>query len=63
MVEAMLQRGIERGEIRPDIDPLVVTEMIAGAIIGHHVILGLEGDDDWIDWLIEHVWRAIALDR
>ena len=41
MVEAMLQRGIERGEIRPDIDALVVTEMIAGAIIGHHVILGL----------------------
>jgi AcrR family transcriptional regulator len=63
MVQAMLQRGIERGELRPDIDPLVVTEMIAGAIIGHHVILGLQGDDAWIDQLTEHVWRAIALDR
>ena len=63
MVEAMLQRGIERGELRPDIDPLVVTEMIAGAIFGHHVILGLHGDDAWIDQLVEHVWRAIALDR
>jgi AcrR family transcriptional regulator len=63
MVEAMLQRGIERGELRPDIDPLVVTEMIAGAIIGHHVILGLHGDDEWIGQLIEHVWRSIALDR
>ena len=63
MVEAMLRRGIERGELRPDIDALVVTEMIAGAIIGHHVILGLHGDDAWIDQLIEHVWRAIALDR
>jgi AcrR family transcriptional regulator len=63
MVEAMLQRGIERGELRPDIDALVVTEMIAGAIIGHHVILGLQGDDAWINQLIEHVWRAIALDR
>jgi hypothetical protein len=63
MVEAMLRRGIERGEIRPDIDPLVVTEMIAGAIIGHHVILGLHGDDEWIGQLIEHVWRSIALDR
>jgi AcrR family transcriptional regulator len=63
MVEAMLQRGIERGEMRPDIDALVVTEMIAGAIIGHHVILGLQGDDAWIDQLIEHVWRAIAVDR
>jgi AcrR family transcriptional regulator len=63
LVEAMLQRGIERGEIRPDIDSLVVTEMIAGAIIGHHVILGLHGDEAWINQLIDHVWRAIAVDR
>ena len=60
MVEAMLRRGIERGEIRSDIDPLVVTEMIAGAVIGHHVILGLHGDEAWIRDLIEHVWRSIA---
>jgi AcrR family transcriptional regulator len=63
LVEAMLKRGIERGEIRPDIDPLVVTEMIAGAVIGHHVILGMHGDDAWIDDLVDHVWRAIAADR
>lgn len=60
MVEAMLRRGIERGEIRGDIDPLVVTEMIAGAVIGHHVILGLHGDEAWVSDLIEHVWRSIA---
>jgi AcrR family transcriptional regulator len=60
MVEAMLRRGIERGEIRSDIDPLVVTEMIAGAVIGHHAILGLHGDEAWIGDLIEHVWRSIA---
>jgi AcrR family transcriptional regulator len=63
MVEAVLRRGIERGEIRDDIDPLVVTEMIAGAVIGHHAILGLHGDDAWIRNLIDHVWRAIAADR
>jgi AcrR family transcriptional regulator len=63
LVEAMLQRGIARGEIRPDIDPLVVTEMIAGAVIGHHVILGLRGDDAWIQDLVDHVWRAIGIDR
>jgi AcrR family transcriptional regulator len=63
MVEAVLRRGVERGEIRDDIDPLVVTEMIAGAVIGHHAILGLHGDDAWIRNLIDHVWRAIAADR
>ena len=59
MVEAMLRTGVERGEIRPDIDPLVVTEMIAGAVFGHHAILGLQTSDAWIDSLVEHVWIAI----
>jgi len=59
LVVAMLQRGVERGEIRPDIDPLVVTEMVAGAVFGHHVILGLEGTDDWVDSLVRHIWAAI----
>lgn len=60
-VEAMLRGGIERGEIRPDIDPLVVTEMIAGAIVGHHAILGLTATDDWIRSLVDHVWAAIEV--
>jgi AcrR family transcriptional regulator len=63
MVEAMLKRGIVRGEIRPDIDPLIVTEMVAGAVIGHHVILGQQGSDRWVGDLVDHVWRAIAADQ
>jgi AcrR family transcriptional regulator len=59
MVEAMLRAGIERGEIRSDIDLLVVTEMIAGAVFGHHAILGLPTSDAWIESLVEHVWIAI----
>jgi len=60
MVETMLRRGMERGEIRPDIDPLIVTEMIAGAVMGHHVILGLASSEAWIRGLVDHVWHAIA---
>lgn len=60
LVEQMLRRGIERGEIRPDIDPMIVTEMIAGAIFGHHAILGLPGSEEWVQKLIDHVWAAIA---
>ena len=59
LVEGMLRAGIERGEIRFDIDPLVVTEMIAGAVIGHHAILGLGTSEAWIDALVDHVWAAI----
>jgi AcrR family transcriptional regulator len=59
IVEAMLHRGVERGELRADIDPLIVTEIIAGAIFGHHAILGLAADEDWIEALVDHVWAAI----
>jgi AcrR family transcriptional regulator len=59
LVEAMLRRGIERGEVRSDIDPLVVTEMVAGAVFAHHMILGLPTSDAWVDRLVDHVWEAI----
>jgi AcrR family transcriptional regulator len=59
IVDGMLRRGVERGEIRADIDPLIVTEMIAGAIFGHHAILGLTANEDWIEALVDHVWAAI----
>jgi AcrR family transcriptional regulator len=62
LVEAMLRRGIERGEIRSDIEPLVVTEMIAGAVFAHHAILGLTATDDWVGALVAHVWEAIRAD-
>jgi AcrR family transcriptional regulator len=59
IVDGMLRRGVERGEVRADIDPLIVTEMIAGAIFGHHAILGLAAGEDWIEALVDHVWAAI----
>jgi hypothetical protein len=59
MVEEILRRGIERGELRSDVNPLIVIEMIAGAVFAHHVILGLEGDEAWIRSLGNHVWSAI----
>lgn len=61
-IETMLRRGMDRGEIRADIDPLVVTEMIAGAVMGHHVILGRQSSEAWIDALVDHVWHAIAVE-
>ena len=59
MVEAIIKRGMERGELRRDVDPLIVIEMIAGAVFAHHVILGLRGDEAWIASFVDHVWSAI----
>jgi AcrR family transcriptional regulator len=61
LVELMLRRGIERGELRADIDPLVVTELVAGAVFAHHVILGHVSDDSWVRSVVEHVWAAIGV--
>ena len=59
IVVELIRDGVRRGEIRPDIDPLIVTEMIAGAIFGHHAILGQVSDEAWIEALVDHVWAAI----
>jgi AcrR family transcriptional regulator len=63
LVIAMLRRGMERGELRADIDPLIVTEMVAGAIFGHHAVLGQPTTEAWIEDLVDHVWHAIAMPR
>jgi AcrR family transcriptional regulator len=59
LVVNLLRRGVERGELRPDVDPLIVTEMMAGAIFGHHAILGEQTTDAWVDGLVDHIWAAI----
>jgi len=61
LVAEMIERGIARGDVRPDVDPLVVTEMIAGAIFGHHAILGRTADEAWMEALVDHIWAAIRV--
>jgi AcrR family transcriptional regulator len=63
MVTDLIRRGVDRGDIRTDVDPLIVTEMIAGAIFGHHAILGKRADEAWIEALVDHVWTAIRANR
>jgi AcrR family transcriptional regulator len=61
-VITMLQDGIERGELRPGVDPAIVTEMVAGAIFGHHLILGQPVSEAWIEAFVDHLWAAIRAD-
>jgi len=62
LVMELLRRGIERGEVRPETDPLIVTEMMAGAIFAHHAILGGSTTDAWLDGLTEHLWAMVRAD-
>jgi AcrR family transcriptional regulator len=63
LVLELLRRGIERGEVRPDADPLIVTEMMAGAIFAHHAILGGATTDAWLDGLSDHLWVTVRAVR
>jgi AcrR family transcriptional regulator len=58
LIVDLLHAGIQRGELRPDLDPLVVTEMLAGATIAHHAILGQPVSPEWIDEIVDHIWAA-----
>jgi AcrR family transcriptional regulator len=60
LIAKMLRSGVERGEVRADIDPLVVAEMLAGAVLAHHLVLGRTSDRAWSAALADSLWRAIA---
>jgi AcrR family transcriptional regulator len=59
LVIQMLERGVARGELRSDIDAALVTELVAGAVLAHHVILGQPRSQAWADSLVDAVWELI----
>lgn len=60
LIAEMLRAGVARGELRPDVDPLVVAEMLAGAVVAHHLILGATADAAWASALADTLWHAVA---
>jgi AcrR family transcriptional regulator len=59
LLRGILQRGMDQGEIRPDLDPELMIDMLVGAFIAHHVA-GLPMDDGWGGRLVETAWRAMS---
>jgi AcrR family transcriptional regulator len=57
----ILRTGIERGEVRPDADLDVVTEMILGSVIAHYVRTGRYDEDGWVEAVLETAWAAVAV--
>jgi len=47
VVAGLLQRGIARGDVRPDIPVDTVVQMFAGALFAHH-LAGQPEDDTWL---------------
>jgi AcrR family transcriptional regulator len=61
LAKTILQRGIERGDVRADLDLEQAADAFVGNIIGRH-IGGYPFDDQWFDSAIEFLWRGIRAD-
>jgi hypothetical protein len=58
IAKTILAAGIERGEVRRDLDLEQAADAFVGNVIGRHVGGG-EFDDQWFGSLIEFFWRAV----
>jgi AcrR family transcriptional regulator len=61
----MLERARERGEIRPDVDPTVVVDVLAGALMFRQLLTGrvYPTPPDYAEQLIEMVWSGLTVKR
>jgi AcrR family transcriptional regulator len=58
MLLEVLQRGQERGELRADIDPGIVTEMMVGAHFARQ-FNGRPFPPDWAERVVDTIWPAL----
>jgi AcrR family transcriptional regulator len=58
-LQAILQHGIDEGEIRADIDRALVGELCTGAWMSRYAI-GNEFTGDWAEDVVAMIWSGIA---
>ncbi|MDE0231783.1 MAG: TetR/AcrR family transcriptional regulator [bacterium] len=57
----MLQRAVDRGEIRPDVDPEAAVHAIVGSLFMRR-LLGVPESEEWIRQTVEVVCRGVLAD-
>jgi AcrR family transcriptional regulator len=58
LVKRLLRRGIDRGDVRANLDLEQAADAFMGNVLGRHVA-GLPFDDRWLESAIEFFWRGI----
>jgi len=58
LVRDMLQQGIDRGQIRPDIDPEPILDLLLGALFGAVFARG-RPNRDWPEQIVDAIWPAL----
>lgn len=59
VINALLQQGIDAGDVRSDLDLEVADALLFGALLAR-ATLGEPVDAAWRDRVIDQVWKAIA---
>jgi AcrR family transcriptional regulator len=59
VVSEIVQHGRDRGQVRPEIDPGVVADLLLGAYLGRHTHTG-PPDDQWVDQVLDALWGGLA---
>lgn len=57
---ALVERAVERGELRADTDAAVLVDMVSGPLFYRHLVTGEPVDDAYVDELVDSVLRAFA---
>ena len=55
----ILRRGVERGEIRADVQLDLVVQLVAGALFARH-LAGRPDDDAWLESVLDALWQGIT---
>ncbi len=58
---AVLRRGVQRGELRPDADLEVAVEAIVGSLFARH-IMGRPESAEHFERTVDVVWKGLAID-
>jgi AcrR family transcriptional regulator len=55
-----VRRGVERGEVRPDVDAELVADAVVGLLEHRFLVTGMEIDDGLPERILHLLWRGIA---
>jgi len=55
-----VRRGVDRGEVRPDVDPELVADAVVALLMHRFLITGMDIDDELPERVLDMLWRGIA---
>ncbi len=55
-----VRRGVERGEVRPGVDPEVVADGVVALLMYRFLVTGMEIDDGLPERVVDMLWSGIA---